>query len=66
MDSFGSQQQSGGGRACFTCGQTTHQARDCPNRGAAKWYVFSPVCLSLVCNLLTVSPPATTVAARAT
>ncbi|KAI0414073.1 hypothetical protein F5X98DRAFT_350032 [Xylaria grammica] len=25
-------------RSCFTCGQTTHQARDCPNRGAAKCY----------------------------
>ncbi|KAB5554398.1 hypothetical protein GE09DRAFT_1120801 [Coniochaeta sp. 2T2.1] len=44
MDSFGSQQQSGG-RACFTCGQTTHQARDCPNRGAAKWYVLCTQCV---------------------
>ncbi|KAK3378130.1 hypothetical protein B0H63DRAFT_237485 [Podospora didyma] len=25
-----------GGRACFTCGETTHQARDCPSKGAAK------------------------------
>ncbi|KAK3351968.1 hypothetical protein B0H65DRAFT_140955 [Neurospora tetraspora] len=34
MDSFAAPQ----GRACFTCGQTTHQARDCPNKGAAKCY----------------------------